>query len=134
MLLGIDYGKKRIGLALGSIYVKGAGVLDGQKKLDEIIASIKKICEDNEVREIIIGIPKLKSGDEGFLASDARNFGDSLKEKLNLEVSYEEETLTSIEAERILREQGKKYNRKSGKVDELAAVLLLEQYLNNKSK
>ena len=132
MFLAIDYGKKRIGLALGEVIPKGAGMIDGTKPRQSIFEQIAKICTDNEVTKIVIGLPFLGSGDEGSLVKEARDFGQSLSDVLSISVDYEEEQYTSSEAERILSENNVKYDKKEGKVDEMAAVLILEQYLNNK--
>jgi putative Holliday junction resolvase len=131
MYLGIDFGKKRIGLALGAVLPKTAGVLDGTKNKKEIISEIKKICQDNEVEKIVIGLPVMRSGSEGELAKEIRSFAENLETNLNIEVDFEEEELTSVEAESFLKKYGKGYNKKDGKTDELAAVLILEQYLSH---
>lgn len=128
--LSIDYGKKRIGLAIGQIIPKGAGVIDGAQGLDQIISDIEKICTENEVEGIVIGLPLKKSGDLGEMVPDIQNLADKLNQKLKLPVHFEEEEFTSVEAENFLKEHHVNYTRKSGEVDELAAILILEQYLN----
>jgi putative Holliday junction resolvase len=134
MYLGIDYGKKRIGLALGQMIPKGAGVIDGAQDLGAIISQIEKICRENEVEGIVIGLPIKKSGDLGEIAPEIEKFVSETKSRLNLPVFFEEEELTSVEAESILTENGQQYDRKSGKIDELAAILILEQHLNKKNR
>lgn len=131
MLLGIDFGKKRIGLAIGEVIPRGIGILDGTKPRQDIVNEVNEICIENEVTKIILGLPFLASGDEGVLAAEARKFGDEINAKTLLPVVFEEEQYTSAEAERILEEYGVKYDRRGGKVDEMAAVLILEQYINN---
>lgn len=130
MYLGIDYGRKRIGLALGQIIPKGAGVIDAAQGIEEVISAVEKICLENEVEGIVVGLPRKASGDLGEVFPDIQQFVDKLKEKLNLPVYFEEEDLTSVEAEDFFHEHGVEYDRKSGKVDELAAVLILERYLS----
>lgn len=131
MFLAIDYGTKRIGLALGEMLPYGAGMLEISLGREVIFDKILKICQENEVEKIIIGIPKLASGDDGFLGIKIREFGQRLSEHTDLPVEYEEETLTSSEAERIFEDSGVKFDKESGKIDEMAAILILEQYLNN---
>lgn len=131
MYLGIDFGKKRIGLALGQLIPKGAGVIDGTKSLKEVIEAIKQICLENEVSGVVIGLPKKPSGSPGELAEDIKIFAGKLKEATGLPIHFEEEGFTSVEAEEILKESGKNYSRKSGKTDEMAAILILEQYINH---
>ena len=134
MLLGIDFGKKRIGLALGEVIPRGVGVLDGTKLQENIIYQIFALCKENEVSKIIIGLPILLSGDEGNLASSIKIFGEKLGKSTSIPIIYEEEQYTSAEAERILRENGAKYEKKGGKIDEMAAILILEQYINDKKQ
>jgi len=133
MYLGIDYGKKRIGLALGQVIPKAAGVIDGSKEFGRIISDIEKICLQNEVEGIVIGLPKKASGDLGEMAGGVYDLAKGLETKLNLPVYFEEEEFTSVEAERLFKEHGIEHDRKSGKVDELAAILILEQHLNKSS-
>ncbi len=127
MYLAIDYGKKRIGLALGRVLPRGAGVIDASKKREAIIFEIKEICRQNEVEKIVIGLPFRNQGEAGTLAGEIQNFGRDLERGTELPVVFEPEQFTSAEAERLLQDQS--YNRKSGKTDEMAAVLILEQYL-----
>lgn len=134
MFLGIDFGKKRIGLAIGQLIPKGAGVLDGTKSIDSLIDEVKKICLENEIETIVIGWPTLPSGDIGALSGEIKNFGDKLSKATGLPIVYEEEELTSVAAEEILRNAGLKYERKSGEKDEMAAILILEQYINHLDK
>jgi len=134
MYLGIDFGKKRIGLALGQLIPKGAGVIDGSKSLEEIVSAIKEICVENEVDEIVIGWPKKLSGDLGDIAGDIKAFSENLKENIGLPIHFEEEELTSVEAEDMIRESGKRFSRESGKTDEIAAILILERYISHLSE
>lgn len=128
--LSIDYGKKRIGLAVGQVIPKGAGVIDGAAGVDKIVSEIEKVCLENEVEGIVIGLPRKASGDLGELAPEIDLFVQSLKKKLSLPVYFEEEDLTSVEAEDFFKEHKVEFDRKSGKVDELAAILILERYLS----
>ena len=134
MHLAIDWGQKRIGMALGSVLPKGAGVIDADKPEKEILAQIKNICDQNEVGHIIIGLPYRSQGEEGTLSPKIKEFGRKLKDYTGLEVDFEPEEFTTSEAEYRLLGAGLKYDRKSGKVDEMAAEILLEQYIERHSK
>lgn len=129
--LAIDWGKKRIGLAIGTMFPKGAGVLDGGQPFEKIVSEIKKVIAENEVTQIIIGLPVLSSGDDGNLADEIRNFSGKLSDETGLNVTFEPEQFTSTEAAEQFEALGKKVDRESGKLDELAAILILEQYLNH---
>lgn len=131
MFLGIDFGKKRIGLALGQLLPYGAGVIDATQNQEKIIEQIINICQKNEVTEIVIGIPIRSQGEKGALASEIESFADKLNSKSGIHINYEPEQFTSVEAKEELINSGKKFSRKDGDVDELAAILILEQYINN---
>lgn len=134
MYLGIDYGKKRIGLAVGSVFPRGAGVLDGEMSDEKVVEAIAQVFVENECEGIVMGMPTKRSGDDGEMAPKIRSLAEMIKKKTGLEVFFEEEELTSAEAERILQDSDKEYSRKSGKTDEMAAVLILEQFLADKIK
>lgn len=129
MYLGIDYGTKRIGLALGKFLPKPMGVIDGRKGRDFVYGEIKRICLENDVELIVIGIPVLASGTEGSLSNEIRQFSDGLSKITGLEIVFEPEQFSSIEAERILEENNLKWTRENGEKDQMAAVLILEQYI-----
>ena len=131
MYLGIDYGKKRIGLAVGKIFPRGIGIIENKGGQEKNTEKIAQICQENEIKKIILGLPERSSGKEGDLAPEVRNFGQKLKEKIELPVIFESEQFTSCEAEQFLKNHTKKYDNKSGKVDELAAIIILEQYIHS---
>lgn len=134
MFLAIDWGQKRIGLAIGLAIPKGAGVIDAAKPPEEIFAKVKDICDQNEVEKIIVGLPYRSQGEEGTLSPKIREFGQKLGEFTGLEIVFEPEEFTTAEAEYQLEEVGRKYDRKSGIVDQTAAEILLEQYIGRHSK
>lgn len=131
--LAIDWGKKRIGLAVGTMFPKGAGVIDGEQPQLKIIDEIERVIKENEVEKIVIGLPTLPSGDEGNLASEVRDFAKVVADQTGLEVCFEPEDFTSLEASSQFREHNKKVTRKSGKVDEMAAILILEQFISHEA-
>jgi len=132
MYLSIDFGKKRIGLALGEQFPKGAGFIDGRASHEEIIGQIIKICTENEVTEIVMGVPTTDSG-TGEMEKIIREFGKKLEEKSKLEINYEPENYTSVEATRILIENKVK-DIKKNQIDEMAAILILEQFINERDR
>jgi putative holliday junction resolvase len=131
-MLGIDFGKKRIGLALGEQFPKGAGFIDGRASHEEIINQIVKICQDNEVSQIVMGVPTTNSG-TGEMEKTIRDFGKKLEERSKLKINYEPENFTSVEATRILVENKVK-DIKKNQIDEMAAILILEQFINERDR
>lgn len=130
--LAIDYGKKRIGLAIGEIIPKGCGIISGEKKREKIISEIKNICDSNEVDEIVLGIPIRGNGSKGELAFEIEKFARELESKLKIRVNFEQEQFTSVSAEQIYKDYGQSFDKKKGDIDEMSAILILEQFLSDK--
>lgn len=128
MYLGIDWGTKRIGLAIGQkIPYELATVNNDDKTLDKIA----KICQQEKVERIIIGMPIMESGDKGNFAEKVEDFGRKLKDELKLPIYFEPENLTTQTALDLLKEEGASPKEIEDKVDQTAARLILEQYIAN---
>lgn len=124
-ILGVDYGEKRIGLALadkksGAIWpyevLANTGSDSVGKRLHEVVA-----LED--VVEVVVGIPLTLSGSEGASANAARKFGKFVAAELKLPVDFVDERFTSAEASRMAKEYGSK------ELDAVSAALILKTYL-----
>lgn len=132
-VMGLDVGTKRIGIALSDFLLLTAQpceTIDRQPE-EKAVEKIEKICKQNNVTKIVIGLPKNMNGTEGVQAEDCKNFQELLKEKMpDMEYIYEDERLTSRQAEGILALQGKKYTKNKGLVDLKSACIILQQYLD----
>jgi putative Holliday junction resolvase len=131
-VLALDVGKKRIGLALSDplgITAQGIETLVRTRIRDDL-DFLAALCQEQGVSEFLIGLPLHMSGDESRQASYTRDFGDRLKAKTHLPVTYWDERWTSIEAGRVLRASGIGIEKRAQAVDKLSAVLLLEAYLD----
>jgi len=130
MFLAIDYGRKRIGLAVGQMIPKGADTIDASDTAEAILA-IAKLCVDQEIEKIIIGLPLRSQGEKGTTAAEIEEFAAGLREVTKLEIAFEPEEFTSVEAAELIKQSGKSFSRASGKTDELAAMLILDRYLES---
>ncbi len=128
-LLGIDYGRKRVGLAIGDDQMKIASPFKTVQNGKQIIDEIKKICYNEKAEKVIIGIPKHLSGRKHELTSEIKKFGDLLEGKLGLPIIYEDERLTS----RVAQEKSKGLSKNKEKLDELSAQEILQSYLDKLS-
>jgi putative Holliday junction resolvase len=118
-LLGIDYGEKKIGLALAS------GPLSepiGVIKISNFKTQIPEICQEHKVEKIVVGIS------EGKMAAKTRKFAQGLKAIINLPIEFQDETLTTQEARSKMKQAGKRIRGK--KEDAFAAALILQSYLD----
>jgi len=133
-ILGIDPGQKRIGLAVSDPFGNFAVGLDtiSNHPGKDLTPELKAICDRYEVKTIVIGLPLHMSGDEGEKAQEARELARQLAEKLNLPVELMDERLTSKIAEQSLRDMGvqSSRHRKSGIIDQAAAMRILQDYLD----
>jgi putative Holliday junction resolvase len=132
-ILGIDYGERRIGLAISDplgIIAQALPTLD-TKKVKDVFEKIKKIVEEKDVEKIVLGFPRNMDGTTGERGEKVREFANELKEKSGKEIDFWDERLTSVASLRLLREEKKKIKREKKIVDQISAVLILQGYLNN---
>jgi len=128
-VLAIDYGKRRIGLAISDSKKTIAlpmKTIDTKKR--DPIEEIKNVVKEYEVDEIVIGMPLLPKGEEGSRAIEVKLFSDNLSDALGLPISFVDERLTTVEATDRLREY-KDPRKNKDKIDAIAAQLILETYL-----
>jgi len=134
-VLGLDVGSKTIGMAVSDplgITAQGLPTYRRQnKRLD--FEELRKVIEEFEVREIVVGLPLRMSGAEGTQSEKMRQFADELREKLGLPVYLSDERLTSAEANRLLRETEMSIKRRGEVVDRMAAVLILQSWMEQQA-
>ena len=132
-VMGLDIGTKRIGIALSDFLLLTAQPLETISREPETkaVEKIVDICAQNNVEKIVAGLPKNMNGTIGAQAQDCENFVNLLKIKIpDMEIIFEDERLTSRQAENILALQGKKYTKNKGLVDLKSACIILQQYLD----
>ncbi len=126
-LLGIDFGLKKIGLAIAdseSRLVEPLGMIRVKNNLQEALRQIDFICKKENVERIILGLS------EGCFTEIIKKFGVNLKKITHLPVFYEDENLTSKEAIAKMIQAGIKKMKRREKEDQVAAALVLQNYLN----
>lgn len=135
ILLGIDHGEKRLGLAINDgnmTFGYGSYTMTGKKDLDKIAELIKS----SGAEKVIVGLPLRMSGKEGQAVKRVQEFIEGLKSILSLEIETWDERLTTQQAERILNDMNISRAKVRNRVDTLAAVLILDSYIqahkNNK--
>jgi len=134
-VLGIDFGRKRIGLALSDslrMVATPLETVDGESQ-KKATRRIREILEEHAVAEIVVGLPLHMNGDHGDLAEAATDFGEKLKKQVpGLVVHMWDERMTSMEAERALQLGDAKAGRKKEMRDQLAAQLILQSWLDSR--
>lgn len=127
-ILGIDLGKKRIGVALGDTDNKIAVGLPTLANNSEIFLRLKEIIERENIQKLIIGLPTTMSGQNGEQAEYTRKWGDRLANSLNINIEYIDERLSSKMARDSLANMQIKLAKEN--IDQAAAVLILQGYLD----
>jgi putative pre-16S rRNA nuclease len=132
-VLALDLGKRRIGLALSDelgLTAQGLETLE-RTNIRQDLARLSELAAGNNVSRIVIGNPLLMDGREGRQAEHAREFGARVEAATGLPVEFWDERLTTVEAQRVLRQSGIGIEKRARAVDRLAAVILLESYLDS---
>ncbi len=127
--LGVDYGTKRVGLAMSDslgITARPLSVVPRSAVVDEVVNLVK----EHEIGTIVVGLPTGLSGDEGMSASEARNLADELGAATGAEVILVDERYTSRMADDALLESGMKRRKRRENVDKVAAAIILQDYLD----
>jgi putative Holliday junction resolvase len=132
-VLALDLGKRRIGLALSDelgITAQGLETLQ-RSNIREDLARLKQLASEKNVALILMGNPLHMSGREGRQAEYTREFAERLHTATGLPIEFRDERLTTVEAERVLRQSGISIEKRAKAVDRLSAVILLESYLDS---
>ncbi len=130
-ILGLDLGKRRIGVAIADVPALGARPLTTliRSSLAHDLDLLRAIVADRQVGQIVLGLPLNMNGSEGPAARGARDFAARLSKALALPVDLYDERLTSFEAEARLKESSLRRNSRKMMVDQVAAALILEGWL-----
>jgi putative Holliday junction resolvase len=130
--LAIDYGRKRMGLALSDELQMTAQpfltLVRTNRRND--LRRLREICRKHGVARILMGHPLHMTGEAGEMADEAAQFAGRLQKELGLEVKLADERLTSWEAEQLLARHKSSNRRKKSPIDEVAAAVLLREYLD----
>lgn len=131
-ILGIDYGEKRIGLAISDplrITAQGIDTLE-RHGWEEDLGAIRKIVTQHQVERVIVGLPRRMDGTIGRQAQRVEDFVRRLVEGIGLPVETWDERLTTVAAERALLEGSVRRRKRKSLRDRLAAVFILQGYLD----
>ena len=132
-VMGIDYGDARTGVALSDLLcsIVGSTTVVPSRNRDKAIADIVRIAKEQEVGQIVVGLPRNMDGSEGPRAQLWREFAVLLREATGLEVIMWDERRTTVEAHNILSQHNYHGQKRKNTVDAVAASLILEGYLNS---
>jgi len=135
-VLAIDMGSKRVGLAVSDelrLTVRALPILP-RTPWKRLLRSLADLCEQYDVRSIVLGLPLRLDGTEGDAAQEVRRVGRNLQLSLKLPLFFQDERLTSKDAESSLRVRGFQANEISDRVDSEAASIILSDFLEAQTK
>lgn len=134
-ILGLDLGDKRIGVAISDplgLIAQGLDNIEAGSKSD-ILKKVCDVVDFYKVGKVVIGLPKNMDGSIGIQGEKALCFGDEFKRCFNGEIAYYDERLTTRAANAVLLEDNLKRKDRKKKIDKVAAVLILQGYLDSKN-
>ncbi len=131
--MGLDVGQRRIGIAISDpleLFAQGRSVLERGNSIGRDLEILNEIIVTEMVEGIVVGLPKNLNGTEGNMAEKIRDFGKRLEEKSGVPIVFWDERLSTVAAERVLLEADLSRKKRKQKIDQVAAVLILQNYLD----
>ncbi len=134
-IMGLDYGSVTVGVAISDALLLTAQGIEvirrkQENKLRQTLARIEELIKEYEVGTIVVGYPKHLNNSIGERAQKSEEFAQKLRARTGLEVILWDERLTTVAAHQVLSQSGMDYSEKALVVDKLAAVLILQGYLD----
>lgn len=134
-IMGLDFGSRTVGVAVSDsllITAQGVEIIERKEenKLRRTLARIEELIVEYEVEEIVLGLPRNMNGTEGERVELTREFGEKLERRTGLPVILWDERLTTVAAQKAMIEAGMRREKRKEHVDKVAAVLILEGYLD----
>ena len=135
-IMGIDYGDARTGVAISDLLctIVGSTAVIPSRNTEKAIADIVRLAKDNNVSQIVVGLPKNMDGSEGTRAELCRSFAQMLADATGLPVDMWDERRTTVEAHNILSQHNYHGAKRKNTVDAVAASLILEGYMAYKKR
>jgi putative holliday junction resolvase len=125
-ILALDYGKKRVGVAVAHVIARLPHPLTTLTNNETLLADVRKLVSQEDAGLVVVGLPRGMDGGYTAQTRTAEQFADALRKVLTIPVELADETLTSVDAEAVLAD-GKKHAK--GDIDAQAASFILERYL-----
>ena len=138
-IMGLDFGSKTVGVAISDpLFLTAQGIEIVRRKapgkLRQTLARINELKEEYEVGKIVLGFPKNMNNAEGERCEKTLEFKEMLEKRTGLEVVLWDERLTTVEADRTMMQVGIRRENRKEYVDELAAIFILQGYLDYQSR
>ena len=134
-IMGLDYGAKTVGVAISDEMLLTAQPIETIRrerpaKLRQTLARIESLMKDYDIDKVVIGLPKKLNNEEGDRCEKTREFGEMVERRSGLEVIYQDERLTTVQADNVLAEGGVRKENRKQYIDKMAPSLILQSYLD----
>lgn len=138
-ILGLDYGTKTVGVAISDPLLLTAQELETITRerasaLRHTLVRIKELCDSYDVEKIVLGYPKNMDDSEGFRCTETIKFKELLEKRVDIPIILVDERLTTVYADEILEESGVDKKDRKKVIDQIAAAIILQEYLNSIKK
>lgn len=136
-IIGLDYGTKTVGVAISDALGITAQAIETitrkeENKLRKTYARIEELIKEYEVEEIVVGLPKNMNNTLGERAEACQEFAENLERRTGLSVIMWDERLSTVSADKVLIETGVRRENRKAVIDQIAAVFILQGYLDYK--
>jgi putative Holliday junction resolvase len=132
-ILGLDFGRARIGAAISDELQLLAHPLETIPANEQAVSRVAEIVREKKVDHVVAGLPRQMNGELGAAATEVLQFVEKLRAILPCSVVTWDERLTTVAAHRALRDAGKKTRQTKGYVDQVAAQMILQSYLDRRA-
>lgn len=138
-ILGLDYGTKTVGVAISDPLLLTAQELETITRerasaLRHTLVRIKELCDSYDVERIVLGYPKNMDDSEGFRCTETLKFKELLEKRVDIPIILVDERLTTVYADEILEESGVDKKDRKKVIDQIAAAIILQEYLDSIKK
>lgn len=136
-IMGLDVGDRRIGIAISDglgLTAQPLFTLHRTSNSREDIRSIARMVRKHNVAEIVIGLPLHISGEESMQTIKTKKFAEELAERVGLPLHFQDERLTSLEADDLMKQSGTHSQDRKARIDQIAAALILQGFLDVRSQ
>ena len=132
-ILAIDFGKKRMGFALGDTTINTATPLEqiNRKSQEQDINYIRDLIAEYDIDKIVTGYPLNMDGTKSKISAEVETFSKTLQERIKIPVDFMDERLTSFEAEELLKNHKPDYKKRKKIIDSISALIILRSYMES---
>lgn len=131
-IMAIDYGDARTGVAFSDIkgILASPYCVINESYIPKLVDKIVEIALEEKAQQIVIGLPRNMDGSYGYRCDECRTLGEELSKKIDIDIKYQDERLTTVMAHSVLSDNNVRGKKRKNIVDAVSAVMILQSYLD----